>query len=302
MEKDAFEITESATDDADRTLVPYSADNNLIEHDVVLFPSQPIEYGSQTELVDVLCSYIHKFVDISPIFKQIAAHYVLLTWVYDSFNELPYLRLLGDFGTGKTRFLQTVGSLCYRPIFASGASTVSPIFHMLDMFGGTLIVDEADFRFSDEKVEMVKILNNGNVRGMPVLRSQMTRGREFEPHVFNVFSPKIVAARGCYDDPALESRFITEKTRTRSLRSEIPINLPLSYKEEALALRNKLLMYRFKNYGKQNLDAVMLDSSISPRIRQVYAPLISIIEDASVRDKLLSDASKRSLKHQSKSD
>jgi ATP-dependent DNA ligase len=41
---------------------------------------------------------------------------------------------------------------------------------MLDSFHGTLIVDEGDFRFSDEKAEVVKILNNGNVKGFPVLR------------------------------------------------------------------------------------------------------------------------------------
>jgi hypothetical protein len=63
----------------------------------------------------------------------------------DAFNEVPYLRLRGEFGTGKTRFLQTVGSLCYRPIFTSGVSTVSPLFHLLDTFGGTLILDKADF-------------------------------------------------------------------------------------------------------------------------------------------------------------
>ena len=54
-----------------------------------------------------------------------------------------------------------MGSLCYKPIFASGASTVSPLFRILDSFRGTLIIDEDDFRFSDEKAEVVKILNNG---------------------------------------------------------------------------------------------------------------------------------------------
>ena len=38
---------------------------------------------------------------------------------------------------------------------------------------GTLIVDEGDFRFSDEKAELVKILNNGNGRGFPVLRQRV---------------------------------------------------------------------------------------------------------------------------------
>ena len=140
-------------------------------------------------------------------FEKVATYYVLLTWLYDAFNELPYLRLRGDYGSGKTRALLILGSLCYKGFFASGASTVSPIFHTLDAFRGTLIFDEADFRFSDEKAEIVKILNNGNVRGLPVLRTMMNRQREFNPQAFHVFGPKIVATRGSYDDKGLESRF-----------------------------------------------------------------------------------------------
>ena len=60
-------------------------------------------------------------------FEEIATQYILLTWVYDKFNELPYLRLRGDFGSGKTRALLVIGSICYKPFFASGASTVSPL-------------------------------------------------------------------------------------------------------------------------------------------------------------------------------
>jgi hypothetical protein len=128
-------------------LVPYSPSNSLIKNNIVLFPSQPVEFGSTRELVRELRSYIHRYVDLSESFEQLAAYYALFTWIYDRFNELPYLRLRGDYGTGKTRFLITLGSICYKPIFASGASTVSPLFHMLDRFAGTLIIDEADFRF-----------------------------------------------------------------------------------------------------------------------------------------------------------
>ena len=63
----------------------------------------------------------------------------------------------GDYGTGKTRALLAIGSLCYKPFFASGASTVSPIFHVLDAFGGTLVLDEADLRFSDATADLTKI-------------------------------------------------------------------------------------------------------------------------------------------------
>lgn len=284
--KESWTLEPSLALDNGSTLVPYSADNNLIRNEVILLPSEPAEYSSETELLAEIRAFIHRYVDISPRFERIASHYVLFSWIFDSFNELPYLRLRGDYGSGKTRFLLIVGALCYKPFFASGASTVSPIFHILDAFRGTLIFDEADFRFSDEKAELVKILNNGNMRGMPVLRTEVIRNREFNPRAFNVYGPKIVATRGHYQDRALESRFITEEMGGRRLRQDIPISLTETYKAEALQLRNKLLLYRFRNYGKANSGAGFRDTSIEPRLNQIFAPLINVVSDEAVRDDL----------------
>ena len=91
--------TSSIRDDNGRRLVPYAPDNNLMRNNVVLFPSEPVDYGSQAELVEEVRAYIHRYVDISEDFELIAAYYVLFTWIYDSFNELPYLRLQGDYGS-----------------------------------------------------------------------------------------------------------------------------------------------------------------------------------------------------------
>src|SRR2546427_624261 len=269
-----------------RRLVPYSPRNNLLTNEVVLFPSEAVEYGSEQALVEEIRTFIHRYVDVSPLFEQIASYYVLFTWVYDAFNELPYLRLRGDTGSGKTRFLLTAGSLCYKPIFASGASTVSPLFRILDEFRGTLIIDEGDFRFSDEKAEIVKILNNGNGRGFPVLRSESVRGKEFSPRAYTVFGPKLVATRGYFQDRALESRCLTEEMGAGRLRSDIPINLTAEYKREARELRNKLLMFRFRNASKRCVDPSLVDRSIEPRLAQVFVPLLSVIEDREARQAL----------------
>jgi len=265
--------------DTNEILIPYSATNNLIRNEVVLLPSAPEEYGSEAELIRDIQSFIHRYVDVSPRFERIASYYVLFSWIYDGFNELPYLRLRGDYGSGKTRFLLTAGSLCYKPIFASGASTVSPIFHILDAFRGTLIIDEGDFRWSDEKADIVKILNNGNVKGIPVLRTEVSAQREFNPRAFQVFGPKLVATRGYYDDRALESRFISEEMGQQRLRKDIPINLPAAYREEALRLRNKLLLYRFRNVGRATADPGLVDPTIEPRLNQIFVPLMSIVSD-----------------------
>ena len=266
--------------------VPYSANNNLIKNEVVLLPSEPEEYGSEEELLSEIQSFIHRYVDVSPLFEKIASYYVLFSWVYDGFNELPYLRLRGDPGSGKTRFLLIVGSICYKPIFASGASTVSPLFRILDAFRGTLIIDESDFRLSDEKAEVVKILNNGNAKGFPVLRSESFGKREFNPRAYHVFGPKIVATRGFFEDKALESRFLTEEMGQFRLRDDIPISLPSSYKEEALHIRNKLLLFRFKNLKKPRITEKLVDRSIEPRLNQIFVPLLSIIEDKKAREDL----------------
>lgn len=267
-------------------LVPYSPSNNLLINEVVLLPSEAADYGTEQELLNEIQAFIHKYVDVSPLFEKIASYYALFTWVYDDFAEVPYLRVRGDFGSGKTRFLLTLGSICFKPIFASGASTVSPLFRMLDAFRGTLIIDEGDFHKSDERAEVVKILNNGNAKGFPVLRTEVVNKREFDPRAYAVFGPKLVATRGFFEDRALESRFITEEMGQTRLREDVPISFPEVSKAEALQIRNKLLMFRFRNLGKHAPLETLVDRSIEPRFNQIFVPLLSIIGDARARAEL----------------
>jgi hypothetical protein len=277
---------ETSMEEAGERLIPIPATNNLIKHKALLLPEKPEPYGSADELIDAIREYLYRYVDLSERFQKLASYYILLTWVYDAFNELPYLRLRGDFGSGKTRALVVIGSLCYKTFFASGASTVSPIFHTLDTFRGTLIFDEADFRFSDEKSELVKIFNNGNARGFPVLRTAVTAKREFNPTAFSVFGPKIVAMRRSFEDPALESRFLTEEMGQRSLRDDIPINLPNTQEEEARSLRNRLLMYRFQTLEHIRVDESLVDPTLSPRLNQILIPLLCIIHDKRLQEEV----------------
>jgi hypothetical protein len=270
-----------------RQLIPYSPENNLVQNKVVLLPSTIEEYESEEKLVAEIQEYLHRYVQVSPLFEKIAAYYALLSWVHDAFNELPYLRVRGDYGCGKTRFLLIAGAICYKPIFASGASTVSPIFRILDTFRGTLLLDESDFRFSDEKAELTKILNNGNARGFPVLRTDVAPSKELNPRAYHVFGPKIVASRGAFEDKALESRFLTEEMGQQPLRRDLPINLPNSAKEEGLLLRNKLLMFRLRTLAETRCIDEVPDREIEPRLNQILLPLLSLIRNADHREEIL---------------
>lgn len=267
-------------------LVAYSAGNNLLSTGCVLLPSVLGDFEDKGDLVRDVQAFLHRYVDLSPVFEEIAAHYVLLTWVHDAFSELGYLRFRGDYGTGKTRALLAVGSVCYKPFFASGASTVSPIFHVLDAIGGTLVLDEADLRFSDATADLTKILNNGTVKGLPVLRTMTNRHRELNPHAFRVFGPKLLGMRQSFADKALESRFLTEETGLRCLRPDIPIHTPASLHDEARALRNRLLAWRFHARHRIGPDPSRLVVGVEPRRNQTSLALLSLVDDPAVRARI----------------
>lgn len=271
-------------------IYPYSPNNNLLSHGVILLPSKATDFGTKDELARDVKRFMHKYADVSESFEEVACYYVLLSWIYDAFNEVPYLRLKGDFGSGKSRCLLVIGSLCYKPMFASGGSTVSPLFRIIDDFRGTLVIDEGDFRYSDARADIIKILNNGNAVGFPVLRSEATPTKEFNPRAFVVFGPKIIATRHQFEDRALESRCITEMLSGMPPRADIPLSLPNSFQSEALELRNKLLSFRFLHLRDEYDLTRGSGEDLEPRVNQVFAPLLAVVDSADARERILERA------------
>jgi hypothetical protein len=150
-----------------------------------------------------------------------------------------------------------------------------------------LILDEGDFRYSDEKSEIVKILNNGNARGFPVLRTEVSSKKEFDPRAYQVFGPKIIATRGFFQDRALESRCVTEDMRGGQIRSGIPLNLDERFHEEAGAIRNQLLLYRLRHFKDARAEVRVGAGELEPRLQQIFGPLCSVVSDASEREKVV---------------
>ncbi len=263
---------------------PLDGKNDIVSKGIVLLPSEPLEYGTDAELLKDIQLFIHKYLEISPMYEQIASYYALFSWLHDRFHEVPYLRAIGDFGSGKSRFLQVIGSICYRPIFTGGATTTAPIFRILNEIRGTLVLDEADLRFSDMTTDIIKILNAGYQKGGNVLRMG---GKDMEDlKAFDVFGPKIVATRETFNDKALESRFLVEEMGRGKLRDDIPRRLSDEFWNEARELRNKLLMWRFRNYQKELVYDEKPIEGVHPRLNQIISPLMTIIDDEVMKQSL----------------
>jgi len=192
-------ITEAAQvalgNSSNKVLHPFHPNNKLISKRFILFPSQPAKYGDNIELFNEIRDFVKKFVMLPGSFLSVVAVYVMMTWIYDRFRTLPYLRVVGTWGTGKTRFLEVVGSLCYKPMIAGGSVSTSAIFRTLDSIQGTFVFDEADFQNNDMWNEIIKILNAGHNTRFPVVRMEATPNGQFVTRTFDVFGPKVLGSR-----------------------------------------------------------------------------------------------------------
>lgn len=244
----------------------------------VLLPTESDEAGlDEDKLREDIHSFVHRYVELSDAAESLVVEYVALSWLHDGFDEVPYLAFkTSDVGRGKSRALETVGTLCYRPILCGGGSSAAATLRLIDTFGGTLLGDEYDQKASDLAAELTRIANQGFQRNRPLIRCV---GEHNEPKPFRCFGPKVFALRKGFSDDATESRIISIRMRQRT-RADVPINLPRAQFDcESLGLRNRLLSYRFARLGQIKINPEDADPRVEDRLNQIGLPLCAVAGD-----------------------
>jgi hypothetical protein len=220
-------------------------------------------------------AFIHKYCEITPSFEKILSYYVLLTWVQDKLSTIPYIKLLGDKGTGKSR-LQNCLKICYKSM-RWVSSTPATTFRTIDRWKGTIIFEEYIPKDSSDKADITQILNAGFEKGTPVPRYDNDAG---ETKYFDAFGAKVLSTRTTMDSDALTSRCICYTTK-ESTRKDIPILLGADFTKEQMVLRNKLLLWRLRNWhlidtsAYDEIQKTYIDGlKVTPRIAQSHMPLM----------------------------
>jgi hypothetical protein len=205
--------------------------------------------------------------------------WIIHTYFYPLFDYTPYNDLVGSKGTGKSKAIRFLETLCYNG-FISGNASASTIFRTVQGTGATLLLDEAeDLKGGkDDQLDKENMLRNGNYKHGIVTRAG-NKNVNFLPESFSVYSPKALGHINSVDEVLADRCLPTETTPSTNLnilKAHPDRDLEIIYKE-----REK--MYRlWLDYAVEVKDlipkaqSVIEDTGIWGREMDLWLPLVTI--------------------------
>lgn len=273
--------------DGDRSIAVGERIINYAVH----FPTHAEEYGTLEELLDDMFTFFYKWVDIPDLDMRIHIMNAAFTWIHDKFQSLSISRFLGEFGSGKTRAGHTLGLMCYKPALLL-RPTPPNMWRIRSIFHSTIVITEGDLRKGSEHYNQTVQFYNGSVmRGEVILRLEAIKGTGLASSGYDAYGPMILGTRENFTDMAFESRCVTTRMRPTQ-RDDIPSQQTPDFYATALGIRNKLLMFRFRNYHDADytklgdIDLELKQENISRRLLQVVTPIFSVCKTDAQREML----------------
>jgi hypothetical protein len=281
--KDSIDLGEK--DLQGRPIIYVPVDNTALRKGLVLLPSEPKETTFK-EVFQEIDSFAFRCYD--PIgqepYVKLLNRVVAGSWFLDRFvadprfdiagagKFAPIIPIRGPSESGKNRFAFVLRLLSYRPYFEMSTYRIPSLYRPLDLWNGTLVLDEADFANTNEKSELIHFLNC-RATGTPISRQDPKNPRETD--VFSDFGLTILTQRRGFDDNATESRclpYYSEKTDQKLPTVETDEML-----EDGLELQNMLFYLRLKFYRDVVIDKTAWINEIAdPRLVSSLLPLLAL--------------------------
>ena len=229
-----------------------------------------------------LCECIAYYIDfpknLSSGTTATPALWVMLSYCYIAWSAIPYLYLGGPVHSGKTRLLEVLYRLVFRPLLSSNMSAAA-LFRTLNDRGGTLLLDEAE-QLKDGTPEVTNIksmLLAGYRRGGRATRLEPLGDGTYKTMEFEVFGPKSMACvKGL--PLALLSRCVSVTMFRAGKNSEKPRRRIDANNSQWEALRADLHALAL-DYGIDFLDLAQRDE-VCPRMSgrqfELWQPLLAL--------------------------
>jgi hypothetical protein len=256
---------------------------------------EPQKYGSEAELFNQLLGYlVHNLVFTDGIPYIIITAWILVTWRIEDTDVVGYLYVTAPRGHGKTRLLETLEQVVYRPLMAAYA-TRAGLIRALDGTCATVLLDEGEHYINPMQrgnTELIAVLNSGNRRGSYTIMvaditetdADGTKRTVKKPIRLDTYSAKCIVSRKPIFD-TLEDRSVQivmpkadrkmpplDKGTTETLRAQLA-----QYRADHLEKKQPLLDDSLPETGDARLDDTLqaLYAVTPDEYRRAYVTLIN---------------------------
>ncbi len=227
------------------------------------------------QMVKKMTELFHRFIYFEDnLFYTFSAIYVLFTYFYDIFDQIPYLQIYGLKDSGKSRLGDVFKGLCFNPFNSSEISNAA-LYRKIskEHKGITMIIDEKDdIGDSTRNDSLLSILRSGYRSDGNVTRC----GRNGTIEQFSTFCPKIIINEKGIQDSALESRTIP----IHMIKSIYPIEkfrflrLEMEFKEIKDLIHPFTQEHRERVFARYHFFKSI--KGIKDRNEEVWAPIFII--------------------------
>ena len=229
-----------------------------------------VRFGSYEELYDAIMNYIKLRIklDVEEEYYVLTS-FVVYSWFWDLLDVATYLEFLGDYGSGKTRALETLSNLCYRSLMSASIS-LAGIPRAIQNYHSILFIDEF-IGSEEEKRELIKILNAGYRRGSVYVRVAPDKSKIEE---FDVFGPKVIATSEDVEK-SLQTRLIVirlTKKRVVPVLEDPLIRILLI--DHLTRLRIKYFTLNHKELTTKIMEKLVLEAGFDSREAEIISNII----------------------------
>lgn len=235
---------------------------------------------SREEIYRRIRSEFDFFVDVEPIWKDVQATSVLLTYHQEKLRTVPYLYPYGDNESGKTTILNIMAALCYRPMFGVTIPSADLYGYLEDSNSvGCVFEDEVQGIWKD--TDKIKIYKSGYKTGAVVPRTLITQNSR-EIKYYRTFCFKVCAAEQIAQVKGFRERFI-EIPMVEGFPQKEWTDLTREDVERIHNLRNMLLKCRMLT---RTWELPQLDLPIKGRLKELWKPILQTASGLPVYDTL----------------
>jgi hypothetical protein len=284
------EIETSLLDESGRQVTYVPADGPALRKGLVLLPRRPVETSFEETFAKGR-ELAHRIYDVSDLHApefDFLVSVAQASWFLDRFAPdpalevagmgrfAPIISLRGPSGHGKNRALSALRLNSYRPFYDQSTKRIPSLFRPLDLWRGTLCLDECDLGRSDEASDVVHYLNC-RAYGTPI--SRQNPDKPAEAQAFRNFGLTIVTQRRAWLDDALENRslpFQCERSGKELATTELD-----EWLAEGLDLQDRLLYLRLMFYEKVKIDKTARVPGLRDhRLTAAVLPILALREHA----------------------